>query len=82
MYDDELLDYLSNKVSILLIENYIDYEDIENPVKSFQVEKANFQISPEHYRNWNVNFQKHTCVDNVQRFQFFGGETQKEYLNI
>ena len=82
MDDDELLDYLGSRVSILLIENYIDYEDIENPVKSFQVEKVNFLLSPEHKRIWNVNFQKHTFVDNVWRFQFFGGETQTEYLNV
>ena len=54
-------------INIGLYHNYIDYENIDNPVQTIHTPKYTFPIDP--YR-WNISkflFQKHVFEDNTQR---------------
>ena len=83
MKGEELEEYYKvRKLSVSLITNSIDYENITNPIQSFQLKPTVFIISPnEHLKNKFI-FQKHTLIDNTWRFQFFGGDKETEFLNL
>ena len=83
MNETEIGDYF-NKLTFrnLYLNNFIDYEDIENPVKTFQQVGNQFQISPNTYLKVRFDHKKHTFKDNVSRLQLFGGETETNFLNI
>ena len=77
MNETELGDYFRNLAfRFLNLNNFVDYEDIENPVKTFQQAKDFFTLSPTTLISRRFDYQKHTFKDNVSRLQIFGGETE------
>ena len=55
---------------------------MNEPVKTYQVAKGTFNLSPTKTVERRIDYQKHTFHDNTSRLQIFGGETETEYLNV
>ena len=69
MNEIELGEYFEQfSFRILYLNNFVDYEDIENPIKTFQNVKDSFDIGPNKAVFRTFNYQKHTFMDNIWRF--------------
>ena len=81
--DSELVEYFASfRIQIAVNHNYIDYENIENPVQTINQHKHIFPIDPLKWNSIKFKFQKHIFVDNKSRIQLFGGESQSEFMNL
>ena len=54
-------------LNVLGINNFIDYEDIENPVKTSQKVRETIRVDPRKYIIRRYDYQRHTFIDNTSR---------------
>ena len=83
MNETELDDYLKNiTISLGVLHNYIDYENIEKPVQTIYQKPTVYRLNPNSTNIEKIIFQKHQFTDNTSRLQLFGGESSTEFLTL
>ena len=62
--------------------NYIDFEDIEKPIKSYIRDVAMLRLQYGQKVKTDITLSKNTLNDNTSRFQMFSSEEQTEFLSV
>ena len=84
MDEDELRSYFSGNVSlrILYSNTFIDYDDIDDPLKSLLIGSQAMTIEVDREIRSRVILMKHEFWDMTDLFQLFSDPEETEFLNV
>lgn len=71
-----------SEISLLTAEKYIDYDDIDNPLKSYLKVHVIQQINIQNKVGNFVQMGQNTFNDETDRFQLFNGGRVTEYISF
>ena len=63
------------KLKTRFMKNYIDYENIENPIQSIDAAKTEMNINVGYKQKTYIEYQTHIFEDNTKRAHVFGFDT-------
>ena len=85
MNDEELQEYYSpgsKSIQFMFSKSFIDYEDIEMPVKSILIGGQEIFLESDTFVSQQINVQQHQFNDLPMRFQIGAETSSKEFLSI
>ena len=82
MDNEEAKEYLEKKKFIFtILHSFIDYNDIENPVKTIPGKLIELALAPAEAKKLQVTLQSHEFTDHKSLLQMISSEDVTEFLN-
>ena len=72
---------LKKRFIFTILHSFIDYNDIENPVKTIPGKSIEFYLAPGKLKTLKVILQSHEFTDHNSLLQMISGKTITEFLN-